>query len=56
MDVFMEEEDFTQEVIDKINSFKTNAVDISEEEKSRISYHDCGHDTGGKCTNKVEVL
>ena len=52
----MEEIDFTEDIISTLKSFKSKSKNISEEEKSKIKYHDCGHDNGTKCVNVIEVL
>jgi len=56
LDVFMELEDFSLVTEEALNLIKDKAVHISEEEKSSIKVHDCGHDEGKPCKNVVEVL
>jgi len=56
LNVFIDEQDFTVDINDFLEKLKLKCKNISEEEKSRIEYHDCGHDNGTKCRNVVEVL
>ena len=55
IDLLMEDNDFTQSVIDVLNNLKLKAVNLATE-KSSIKYHDCGHDEGKPCKNVIEVL
>jgi len=55
IDLLMEDNDFTQSVIDVLKNLKLKAVNLATE-KSSIKYHDCGHDEGKPCKNVIEVL
>jgi len=56
IDVFLEDKDFDNSITEILAQIKAKAKNISNEEKSRIRYHDCGHDEGKPCKNIVEVL
>ena len=38
-----------------LKELKKKAVDISKDEKSSASVHDCGHDDGTSCKNVVQL-
>jgi len=57
IDIWIDEVDFTDEIKNILEKkFFQLSKDISEKEKSKIEYHDCGHEDGSKCRNVIEVL
>ena len=50
-DIFIEDNNFDSSITNALNVLKAKATG-----ESSISYHDCGHVSGGKCKNVVEVL
>ena len=53
LDLFLD--DLSKDDIAFLKSLKAKSKDINENEKSIGSYHDCGHDEGKPCINKVKL-
>lgn len=56
VDIFIRDEDLDL-LLPLLEGLKSKALkEVNEFEVSKISYHTCGHDRGGSCSELVEVL